>query len=283
MRHKERTAGRRASPGPAPAERGIESPGQETQPARILVVDDEPVICDILRDFLEFEGFFVRTAGNGAAALDEIRKDRFDLVLTDLKMPEVDGIELLHRIHDLERDIMAVIMTGFGTVETAIEAMKKGAFDYILKPFKPEEVARVLRRALDQQALQRENVALRETLGFYELSEALASSMPLNDQLNMIVEMVRDNFGADCVSLIVEDPKKPGTYVPRALCGRDGMSPRVTKLVETFLADKNVLAHGDSVHEWIENPAHAEYDVQSYMAAPLKIRGAPFGIISAFS
>jgi response regulator RpfG family c-di-GMP phosphodiesterase len=256
---------------------------QNGEKARILVVDDEAVICDILRDFLEFEGFYVRTAGNGRLAVETLAMEPFDLILSDLKMPGMDGLELLRRVAEMENDTMTVIMTGFGTVETAIEAMKKGAFDYILKPFKPEEVVRVIRRCLDKQRLERENVALRETVGFYELSEALSSSMPLPEQLDMIVNMVRDSFGADGVSIVVEDPGRPGQYAHRAGCGPNGLDVPVERLVRAFLTDKRVLAHGDDVADWITHPATAEQIVHSFMAAPLKIRGAPFGVVHAYS
>ncbi|MBI5509081.1 MAG: response regulator [Deltaproteobacteria bacterium] len=250
---------------------------------RILVVDDESVICDILRDFLEFEGFAVRTAGAGDTALELFGGDHFDLVLTDLKMPGLDGLGLLREIAELERDTATVIMTGFGTVETAIEAMKQGAFDYILKPFKPEEVVRVLRRALDKQRLERENFALRETVGFYELSEALSSAISLDDQLKMVVDLVQSNFGADGVAIVVEEPKSPGKYSDRVWCGQGCVKPRVERLLETFLAGGQVLAHGDEVVHWISDPATSERVVSSFMAAPLKIRGATFGMVTAFS
>ncbi len=251
--------------------------------SRILVVDDEAVICDILRDFLEFEGFWVRTANGGEQALDAFASESFDVVLTDLKMPGVDGLGLLKRIGELERDAATVIMTGFGTVETAIEAMKQGAFDYILKPFKPEDVVRVLRRALEKQRLERENFALRETVGFYELSEALSSSMTLDEQLKMVVELVRDSFGADGVGIITEEPKTPGRYLPRISCGNAGVTARVDRLIEAFLAGGQVLASGEDVTSWVDNVVTAERSVASFMAAPLKIRGATFGLLTAFS
>ncbi len=261
----------------------VEPQRREEEQPRVLVVDDEVVICDILRDFLEFEGFYVRTAASGEAALDIIAKDTFDIVLSDLKMPGMDGLGLLRRIADLGGDVLAIIMTGFGTVETAIEAMKKGAFDYILKPFKPEEVVRVLRRGLEKQRLERENVALRETLGFYELSEALSSSMPLPEQLDMIVEMVRDNFGADGVSLVVEDPIHPGAFTSRASSGQEDIQLDVSGLVQAFLGDSRILLHGEDVSKWVTNPETAERVIRSFMAAPLKIRGAPFGVLHAYT
>src|SRR6478735_7749255 len=104
---------------------------QEESP-RVLVVDDEKVIREILSDFLTMEGYVVRTVEDGSSALRELERRSYNLVISDLKMPG--------KISDLKTNVLTVIMTGFGTVETAIEAMKKGAYDYILKPFKIEEV-----------------------------------------------------------------------------------------------------------------------------------------------
>src|SRR5579862_6483947 len=105
---------------------------------RVLVVDDEKFIRDILADFLGMEGYIVRTAEDGAAALSELGNAHYDLIISDLKMPRMGGIELLDAIGTAAPHALTVIMTGFGTVETAIDAMKRGAYDYILKPFKVE-------------------------------------------------------------------------------------------------------------------------------------------------
>src|SRR5688572_29638393 len=94
----------------------------------ILVVNDEQVIREILADFLTMEGFNVRTAKDGEAALVELSRTRFDLVLSDLKMPNMGGIELLEAISQHTPHVVTIIMTGFGTVETAIDAMKRGAY-----------------------------------------------------------------------------------------------------------------------------------------------------------
>src|SRR5262245_18928023 len=154
------------------------SPPQDDSP-RVLVVDDEKVIREILSDFLTMEGYVVRAVEDGAAALKELRLRPYDLVISDLKMPNVGGLELLEKIADENLNVLTVIMTGFGTVETAIEAMKKGAFDYILKPFKVEEVVHVVQRGLDRQRLQAENIRLREALSIYRVSEAIATSLEL--------------------------------------------------------------------------------------------------------
>src|SRR4029077_21022034 len=106
--------------------------------ARILVVDDEKVIREILADFLSMEGYVVHAVEDGALALEELKKRHYNLVISDLKMPKMGGLDLIQKITEDSIPVLTVIMTGFGTVETAIEAMKKGAYDYILKPFKVE-------------------------------------------------------------------------------------------------------------------------------------------------
>jgi len=127
-------------------------PVHEDRP-RVLIVDDEKFIRDILADFLGMEGYIVRTAEDGTAALTELAQARYDMVISDLKMPKMGGLELLAAIGDAAPSALTVIMTGFGTVETAIDAMKRGAYDYILKPFKVEEVIRVVQRGLEKQRL----------------------------------------------------------------------------------------------------------------------------------
>lgn len=249
--------------------------------ARILVVDDEPVILDILRDVLEYEGFLVTTVGDGELAFERLRSEAYDLLLTDLKMPRVDGLELIRRLSEagLVDQFKTVIMTGFGTVETAVAAMKNGAFDYILKPFKPEDVVRLIRRALAELDLQRENMALRETLGFYELSEALSSSMELDQQLGMIAELVRNNLGADGVAVHAANPDVPGETVVRFATGPD-IGINAPRIFEELKAEGRLVAHGDEVARWV---AEAGLNPTGLVGSPLKVRGEPMGFIAAFS
>ena len=107
---------------------------------RVLVVDDEPAIRRVLSDFLKIEGFSVDTAPDGEVALSLLARAEYDVVISDLKMPKVGGLELLGEITRLNPEALTIVMTGFGTVDTAIHAMKAGAYDYILKPFKVDVV-----------------------------------------------------------------------------------------------------------------------------------------------
>jgi len=136
----------------------------------ILVVDDEKNYLLVMETLLAEEGYEVLTAESGEQALRLMEDSDLDLVLTDMKMPRMDGIELLSRIKEVQPHLPVIMMTAFATVDKAVEAMKKGAFDYITKPFENEELMLTIRKALDMNRLVRENreltKALRERYGF---------------------------------------------------------------------------------------------------------------------
>ncbi|MCB9537811.1 MAG: response regulator [Myxococcales bacterium] len=192
------------------------SPFDAQAQARVLVVDDEQVIREILSDFLLMEGYQVLTAENGRAALDVLAENAVHLVLSDLKMPQMGGLELLESIRNEYPEVVTLIMTGYGTVETAIEAMKRGAFDYVLKPFKVEEVVHTVRRGLEQQRLRAENIELRAALSLYQLAARIGDEPDLDRTLSLIVDTVREQTHADRVSVILlpdEDVRWEGASV----------------------------------------------------------------------
>jgi response regulator RpfG family c-di-GMP phosphodiesterase len=186
-----------------PEARGAEQPDGERP--RVLIVDDEKFIRDILADFLGMEGYNVRTAEDGAAALNELHNTGYDIVISDLKMPRMGGIELLEQIQTAAPNALTVIMTGFGTVETAIDAMKRGAYDYILKPFKVEEVIHVVQRGLEKQRLAAENIRLKEAISLYKVSEAIQASLSLEQVIGTMSDAALHELGADWVSTWLDD------------------------------------------------------------------------------
>ena len=131
----------------------------------VLVVDDEAVIREGLRRILEKEGFHVESSASGQIALERMQDENFGLVITDLKMPGMSGMEVLKAIKVLQPEVPVIIITGFSTVDTAVEAMKNGAFDYIAKPFTPEQIIEKVRKALAQRAVLLENIFLKKELG----------------------------------------------------------------------------------------------------------------------
>ncbi len=173
---------------------------------RILVIDDEQIIQDVLSDFLSNENFVVNSASSGEEALKELEEKHYDIVLSDMKMPGISGIDLLKELKRRKMDIIVIIMTGYGTVDTAVEAIKLGAFDYIMKPFKMEELLNVITRAFTQQRLERENIQLKEVMNLYELSEAVNQSLNLENVLQAITDVLTKELTADLVSILLEQP-----------------------------------------------------------------------------
>ena len=117
----------------------------------ILVVDDESVIREGLTRILEGDAFAVEAAKNGHAAIELLQQKEFDLIITDLKMPGMSGFEVLNAVKILQPDSPVIMITGYATVETAVEAMKSGTVDYLVKPFSPEQILEKVRRALEQK------------------------------------------------------------------------------------------------------------------------------------
>ena len=132
--------------------------------AKILVIDDEPAICSGCKMILDEQGYFVDVASSGLQGLEKLCRDTFDLVLLDIKLPEISGLEILTRIKQEMADVYVIMMTGHGTVANAVEAMKKGAFDFITKPFAEEQLIQAVGKALENKALVTENRNLRKQL-----------------------------------------------------------------------------------------------------------------------
>src|SRR3989304_4097091 len=131
----------------------MESDGQ----ARILVVDDEEMIREMLFDVLSQAGYTVKTAKDGSDAIAQIENEPFEIVITDLKMPGMSGMELLQRVQKINPDICVLIITAYSTIESAVGAMKQGAYDYICKPFELEEMKVVVEKAVERQRLLHES------------------------------------------------------------------------------------------------------------------------------
>ena len=118
---------------------------------RLLIVDDEPIVRDSLGKWFSEEGYEVGIAENSSEALTRMAESRWDLALVDIKMPGTDGIELQHRLREIDRQLIVIIMTGYASVETAVTALKNGAYDYVTKPFDPDDIAHSVRNALSHR------------------------------------------------------------------------------------------------------------------------------------
>ncbi|MFH1754735.1 MAG: PAS domain S-box protein, partial [Candidatus Latescibacterota bacterium] len=174
----------------------------------IIVVDDETELMSALCEMLAGQGYQTMGFPTGAEALAVLKYREFDLLLTDLMMPGMDGIELIRAGLDIDPNLIGIIMTGHGTVQTAVEAMKTGAFDYILKPFKLNTLLPLLSRAMQVRNLRLENMQLKETVAIHELGKVIAFSSDLNSILNKIADAALQQCSADEVSIML--PTKSG-------------------------------------------------------------------------
>jgi DNA-binding NtrC family response regulator len=136
----------------------------KSESAKILVIDDEQIICNGCRLILSDQGHAVESRTNGKAGLGAIREGQFDVVLLDMKLPDMDGMEILRTARKEKPDLYVIVMTGYSTVQNAVEAMKLGAMDYIAKPFSDDELVLAVGRALEKKRLVEENVYLRKEL-----------------------------------------------------------------------------------------------------------------------
>jgi DNA-binding NtrC family response regulator len=162
---------------------------------KILVVDDEASVRDTIRRGLsQMGGFSVEVAQNGAEAIEKIEKDVFDLVLTDLKMPEMDGLELLKTVKGTRPEIMVILMTAYGSIETAVEAMKKGANDYITKPIDFNELLIHISKVQKESLLLRENRLLRmEVRKKFEFNNIIGKSRKMQEVFSLIEKVALGN------------------------------------------------------------------------------------------
>ena len=159
---------------------------------KILIVDDDPEILELIADVLRQGGYDVDEAKDGRKALRLIEDDFYDLVMTDLNLPKVDGMKVLKYVVDQSPETICIILTGYGTIRSSVEAMKIGAFDYISKPVKSDEILMVVEKALKYRQLERENILLKQQLRTkYRFENFIGDSNPIQEVFELI-ERVAD-------------------------------------------------------------------------------------------
>jgi DNA-binding NtrC family response regulator len=174
--------------------------------AKILVVDDEPKMCVILKGMLEERGHDVTTIEDGREAGDLVHRQEFDLVITDLRMAPVDGLELLRIIKQISPETEVVLMTAYASVQTAIEAMKQGAYDYIIKPFDLEEMGLLVEKIAQKRHLVMENRQLREQLRSRGRGEMVLGD---SDMMHQVMSMV-DKVAQSNVTVLIRGESGTG-------------------------------------------------------------------------
>src|SRR4030065_755496 len=161
---------------------------------KILVVEDEKSMREVLKILLDGEKYEVMTASDGLEGLSSLDKDIFDLVITDMKMPKADGFQVLKKVKEISPDTIVIMITAFGTRETAIEAMKLGAYNYINKPFNIDEIRLIVKRAIEKKKLSEELSVLKEKVEtIYTLENIVGQSPKMQEMFKLIPRIAQSN------------------------------------------------------------------------------------------
>lgn len=257
----------------------------DSRNTRLLVVDDEDSIREVLTDFLTMEGYLVTAVSNGERAIEALQAESYDAILLDMKMPGMNGLELLDKVGEMAPHACAIMMTGYGTVETAIAAMKKGAYDYILKPFKVQEVIRLVERGLEKKRLEAENIQLRDSLRLYELSEQISTLLELGKIYDVLIDTARDEVDADGVALWTRQKTWDcdRSWMRSALETRhaDIMDAVDLSMLEEHAGlSESMIFHGEDARDLVSRDAVGLFSV---LAVPLRTKNEIIGFFVAFA
>ena len=186
---------------------------QSATRARLLVVDDDSGVRHLVSSLLKRSSYDTDLAANGSEALHLLNRSPYDLVITDLKMPRMNGITLLREIRERWPDTDAIMFSGHGSIESAVEAIKLGAYDYVTKPFNLDELQLKIRHCLERRALAKEAKRLSAIVSLSELSRTLTSNLDIGSLPDQIVEIVQSSFQPDQASLALEEGVLSGASV----------------------------------------------------------------------
>lgn len=185
--------------------------------ARVLIVDDEQNMRHFLSALLVKEGYLVDTANSGVQALEFLQQAHYDFLLCDIRMPEMDGLQMLEALSEFDNLPLIIMMSAYGTVDIAVEAMKKGAYDYISKPFKTDEILLVIKKAEERQKLQKENERLRRCLHQESDTQVLPGMIGSSPKLTELGKVARQIAPFPSTVLITGDSGTGKELVARAI------------------------------------------------------------------
>src|SRR5215207_1180074 len=189
---------------------------------RILVVDDEPAVLDACARALSRRRFEVQTAAGGAEAISRLGSEPFDLLLTDIKMPDIDGLELVRVARELDPDLPCVVLTGHGALDTAIDSIRLGVSGFVVKPFTLQELMRAVDVPLEKARLARENIRLKALVPLFEVSHTLEKEYDFEALYEAVLTAARAGIMADSCRLVLAPGHAPSLDTPIAVALGEG-------------------------------------------------------------
>ena len=257
----------------------------ETAIGSVLVVDDEVELKNALVDALCSQNFDVAGFTSPVAALEALRTQSFDVLLSDLMMPEMGGIQLVKEALIIDPNLIAIIMTGQGTIQTAVDAMKAGTFDYVLKPFRLQAVMPVLTRAINTRRLRLENLQLRETLAIYELCQTIAFTLDPQTIISKLADAALQQTQADEVSVLLPNEEGNELYVA-AVRGENRQRllgervPLETSISGWVARSREALILDGEINDERFKALWPHPEIRSAISVPMQIANKLVGIIN---
>ncbi len=271
---------------------------------KILVIDDEESICHLLENILSDQGYIVTTARSGSEALKKIAKEPFDIVITDIRIPDVTGMQILEEVKKSHSQTMVIIMTAFASVETAQEAIRMGAYDYITKPFEKEELDFAVKRAMEagrliianeklNKNLQKFNVRLENKVRertqklatIYRLGKEISSTLELSKVLKIIIHRTIYALDSEIISILLMNDK--GELTIKQALGLSDKIVRETRLkpgerISGWVAEKRkaILIEDIEKSSHFAKENNEKYYTRSLISAPLIFEGKVIGVIN---
>lgn len=255
---------------------------------RIIIAEDERGLRLILEEFLSQHDYIVDVAEDGVVALEKIKQTPYALLVADIDMPRMSGMELLEKLMELKNRPLTILMTGYATVESAVDAMKMGAFDYIVKPFKMEHLLLCIQRALEKRRIELENIQLKETLTIYNLSEAMSQTLNIKNIVDLITQTVQAELDSDLTILQIFGQEKEDIMYEKIESNYAIDSEEIKKsinleIIKNMLQkDIPVVLPSWRVSEIFKEPI-VNYRCYSVLCVGIKLKNALMGIILSFS
>ncbi len=253
---------------------------------KVFVVDDEEHIRQLCLEILGGKGYHTEVCADPRDAIERLRRSKYDLLLVDIKMPQMNGFELLGLVKEISHDITVVIITGYATIENAINSLKLGAHGFVLKPFTSHELIQAVDDALVRNRVLKENIRLKLLIPLFEINKDLLSETNVQKLLGHIVEVVNRETGSDTVSLmLINEEKKELTIaaasgLPQEIV--DTTKKMMGEMIAGWVAEKGepmVITEGTHTDPLIKEVLRRE-DLSTSISMPLRSKGKVIGVMN---
>jgi YesN/AraC family two-component response regulator len=259
----------------------------DAKKAKILVLDDEKIVLDSVSRILEEEGYHVAGCQNASDAIETLKQGGFDILITDLKMPGMDGLQAMEKVHEIDPDLSIIMFTAYSTVDSAVKAMKLGAVDYIRKPFTPDQLSNLVGKVMVDRKSRFEKRYREDT--FSEVSNAISSTLNLREVLDLIVQGVVKvmKLKGSSLSLLDKNREKLRVFAYHGLNKayvEKGPLEASKSLSETIMNGKLVWIENATADPRVQYPVEAMREgVTSILSVPLLVRNKVIGALRVYT